>query len=56
MLIEKNGKTYIVTEASNKWTVKSDDGKLSVSFEVPKELCPTADELREYVLKNDELF
>ena len=56
MIIEKNGKVYTVTESSTKWTVKSDSGKLSVAFNVSKELCSTADELREYVLNNNELF
>lgn len=56
MIIEKKGKVYTVTESSTKWTVKSDSGKLLVAFDVSKELCATADELREYVLSNNELF
>lgn len=55
MIIEKNGKTYTVTECRDKWTVKADSGKLSIAFDVSKELCATADELREYVL-SDDLF
>lgn len=53
MIIEKNGKAYTVTELSDKWTVKAESGKLSVAFDVSKKICTTADELREYVLKND---
>ena len=53
MIIEKNGKAYTVTELSNKCTVKAENGKLSVAFDISKELCSTADELREYVLQND---
>ena len=56
MVIEKNGKAYTVTEYRDKWTVKAESGKLSVAFDVSKELCSTADELREYVLNNNELF
>lgn len=56
MVIEKNGKAYTVTESRDKWTVKADSGKLSVAFDVSKELCATEDDLREYVLSNDELF
>lgn len=56
MVIEKNGKYYTATETSSKWTVKTENGKVSVFFEVPKDLCKTEDELREYVLTNDELF
>ena len=56
MVIEKNSKAYTVTEHRDKWTVSAESGKLSVAFDVSKELCPTADELREYVLNNNELF
>lgn len=56
MQIEKNGKVYTVTESSTQWTVKAESGKLSVAFDVSKDLCETAVDLREYVLSNDELF
>ena len=55
MIIEKNGKIYTVTETSTKWAVKSECGKLSVSFDVSKKICKTERELKEYVL-NNELF
>lgn len=53
MFITKNGKEYTVTEYGNKWTVKIDNGKLSVAFEVSKSICKNSEELREYVLRND---
>ena len=53
MYITKNGKEYSVTEYRDKWTVKSDSGKLSVAFDVSKKICTTADELQDYVLQND---
>ena len=56
MVIEKNDKVYTVTESRDKWTVKTEDGKLSIAFDVSKELCPSVDELREYVLNNYGLF
>lgn len=56
IIIEKNGKDYTATEHKDKWTVKKESDKLSVSFNVSKELCKTAQELREYVLSNSELF
>lgn len=55
MIIEKNGTIYIATEFIDKWTVKAETGKLLVAYNVSKELCRTADELREYILQN-ELF
>ena len=53
MDITKDGKTYTITESHNKWTVKAENGKLSVAYDVSKELCTTAEELRRYVLKSD---
>ena len=55
MVIEKNGKTYTVTEHRDKWKISAESGLLSVAYDVSKELCHTADELREYV-KNNNLF
>ncbi len=55
MVIVKGEKNYLVTESATKWTVKTDDGKLAISFDVSKEICGTIDELREYVSTN-ELF
>lgn len=52
MVIEKNGKAYTITEHRDKWTVKAESGKLSVAFDVSKELCSTADALRAYVSNN----
>lgn len=56
MVIKKNDKAYTITESRDKWIVKTESGKLSVAFDVSKELCSTADELRKYVLSNNELF
>lgn len=53
MYITKNEKNYSVNEHRDKWTVKADGGKLSVAFDVSKNICKTFEELREYVLKND---
>ena len=53
MIIEKNGNAYAVIELNDKWTVKTENGKLSVAFDVSKKICTTADELRDYVLQND---
>jgi len=56
MIIEKNGKVYTVTEHADKWKVAAESGKLSVAFDISKDLCKTAGDLREYVLSNDDLF
>ena len=55
MIVKKNGKIYSVSEHSTKWVVKSNSGKLSVSYDVSKDLCATEDELREYI-QSSELF
>lgn len=56
MTIEKNGKTYTVTESRDKWTVKTNNGKLSIAFDISKKLCSKTTELIDYVLNNNELF
>ena len=56
MIVEKNEKTYTVTETLNKWVVKSDIGKLSVSVEISKELCNSFEDIQRYLYDNDELF
>lgn len=53
MVIEKGEKKYTVTEYKSKWTVSEESGKLSVAYDVSKEICGTADELRDYILKSD---
>lgn len=53
MDIVKNGKTYNVTECIGKWVIKSASGKLSVSFDISKEICKTEDELHNYILSNE---
>ena len=53
MEISKGENTYAVTELRDKWRVSKEGGKLSLSFEVPKELCKTWGELQEYILSTD---
>ncbi len=53
IIIKKNDKTYNITECIGKWVIKSASGKLSVSFDVSKEICKTEDELRNYILSNE---
>lgn len=55
MDIEKNGKTYIVFEHTTKWVVKLNSGKLSVSYDVSKDICATEDELYDYI-QSSNLF
>lgn len=49
MMIEKDGKVFAVRECKEHWTLLREDGALTVQYEVPKELCKTADELETYV-------
>lgn len=56
MKIMKGDTVYNVSENSKSWIVKKESDKLSVSFDISKELCKTEQELREYVLSDNELF
>lgn len=53
MTIEKNGKVFTVRENKNSWTVVRAEGRVSVSCNVPKEICRTFDELKAYIAEND---
>lgn len=56
MIIQKNSKIYNVKEYGDKWKISLKNGKLSVDYDISKEICSTADALREYVLNNDNIF
>ena len=53
MEVIKNGKIYTVAEYGKKWTIKRDEGKLSVCVDVPKERCATEADLRAYISSSD---
>ena len=53
MTIEKNGKVFTVRENKNSWTVVRTEGRVSVSYNVPKEIRPTFDELKAYIVESD---
>ena len=53
MVIKKGSDVYTVTEATSLWTVKKEIGKVSFEIKVPKDICPTFEELQAYVLQND---
>jgi hypothetical protein len=53
MNIQKEQKTYTVTEQATKWKLTRTVGGVSVAYEVPKETCGTIEELQKYVLDND---
>ena len=55
MKIEKHGKTYIVKENKASWTLTTETGIVAVSYNVPKDKCPTLEALRAYV-NESELF
>ncbi len=53
MIILKNDYKYIVKESTSKWIVEKKSDKLSVVFDISKEICKTEDELKKYILSND---
>jgi len=56
LIVNKGKKSFTVSEFQDKWTVNLKSKKLLVSYDISKELCPTADELCEYIKNNNELF
>lgn len=52
MTIEKNGKVYAVRENKKSWTVTISEGRVSISANVPKDICPTFGNLKAYIAEN----
>ncbi len=53
MKITKGETTYCISEQSDKWIVKRASDGVTVKYEIPKEICATEKELRDYILKNE---
>ena len=49
MIIEKSGRVYHVKENEQSWTLISDMGKLSVSYNVSKSECASIEALKAFV-------
>ena len=49
MIIKKSDKEFSVIENKNSWTVSIAIDSVSMSYNVPKEICPTFDDLKSYV-------
>lgn len=55
MIIEKNGKYYEVAERAKYWSVTRRGVPLSVEVQVPKDICATEAEVKEYI-KSEDIF
>lgn len=53
MIINKNEKTYNVSELQNKWKVSTIINGMPVDYEVSKNDCTTFNDLKAYVLSCD---
>lgn len=53
--VQKNDKTYTVKECKNHWNISTEIGKLSVSYQVPKDMCATFEELKQYI-ESENMF
>ena len=53
MIIKKGEKTYTVRELLHGWKLERVMDGVSVAFNVPKNICGTFGELREYVAGNE---
>lgn len=52
MEVKKNNHLYSIIEKKNIWSIKQETPKFSVSLNIPKEICKTADETKQYILEN----
>lgn len=53
MKVEKNGKSYDVSETADKWVLKSSSGKVDIKYEVSKRDCTTIEDLQKFITEND---
>lgn len=53
MNITKNNQIYKITENDNNWVAKLEYGNLQATFDIPKNMCKTFDELKEYILSSE---
>ena len=50
MIIEKNGKHYLVKENAKSWTITTNIDNLTITFNIKKIDCKTIESVKEYVL------
>lgn len=43
---------YRIEEQKNKWKISKEDGKVTLVYEVSKELCSTHEEVLKYIKEN----
>ena len=55
MIIEKSEKRYEIFERLKHWLVVLKSGALSVEFQIPKDICNTEAELKEYI-ESEKMF
>lgn len=53
MIISKNGKDFTVKENKKSWTVSAESDRVTVSVNVPKDICPTIDALHAYIVESN---
>lgn len=55
MEITINAKNYSIRECKEKWIVTTKTGKLTSSIDVPKSICKTESDLKDFI-KNNEVI
>ena len=55
MEITINAKNYSIRECNEKWIITTKTGKLTSSIDVPKSICRTESDLKDFI-KNNELI
>lgn len=55
MNITKGEKVYTVKECKSYWSVSTAIGKLTVIYQVPKDMCEILEDLKQYI-KSENIF
>lgn len=49
IIVEKNGKQYVVNETKNGWSAVWKSGVVEATFKIPKEICQTEEDVKAYI-------
>lgn len=53
MTVVKNDKVFTITELKKEWKVVWDITVMKVTYMIDKELCETAEDVKQFIMKDD---
>lgn len=56
MVVQTNGREYVVTELTHEWKARRTVGGVSVNIHIPKEAAPDEAAVKQYITEHDDIF